>query len=379
MKGRIGIVGGSIAGCAAALGATRAGYDVTLFERATDLRDRGFGVGMPKAAYEELTAAGYLDAALPVHPVTHRLWIVAEPGEPTGRVLWRQPIPAMATSWGRLWGALADRAVPHYRAGTRVTAVSADGAVTTEDGLTHAFDLVIGADGHHSRTRSVIDPGPPAREAGYSLWRGTIPQERLPRSLRPIVESSFVTGVFDGGHAVFYLIPSDTGGRRLMWAVYGCPPGADPAGEPWATIERVLPPAWAEACRESETPVVHPVTDRAAATYAADRVLLIGDAATLARPHTASGAVKAMLDAACIERLLAAGTDLREVPVRYDAERRPAGNQLVEIGRRLGGAMVDRTPPWGSMTPEDLSDWTASVLRGDSHYLYSPGPPDPVN
>ena len=47
---RVAVIGGSIAGCAAAIALSRAGCDVTVYERSLgDLADRGFGIGLPLA------------------------------------------------------------------------------------------------------------------------------------------------------------------------------------------------------------------------------------------------------------------------------------------------------------------------------------------
>jgi 2-polyprenyl-6-methoxyphenol hydroxylase-like FAD-dependent oxidoreductase len=204
------------------------------------------------------------------------------------------------------------------------------------------------------------------------LWRGAVTQQNLPPWLTAMLESAWVTVVFSGGHAVFYLIPSSSCAGLLTWGVYTRPQQPDHLGigELWETVERFLPPAWADVCRPSEIISVHPVTDLTADTYVAHPFVLIGDAATLARPHTGAGAVKAMLDAACLERSLIAGADWNEVLARYDAERRPEGNRLVDIGRRIGRAMVERTPEWASMTPADMLSWTAALLGGRDHYLY---------
>ena len=48
---RIGVVGGSISGCAAAIEMSRAGYEVTVFERsAKALKGRGAGIGTPSGS-----------------------------------------------------------------------------------------------------------------------------------------------------------------------------------------------------------------------------------------------------------------------------------------------------------------------------------------
>lgn len=117
---------------------------------------------------------------------------------------------------------------------------------------------------------------------------------------------------------------------------------------------------------------MHPVRDATTTSYAADPFLLVGDAATLTRPHTASGAAKALLDAKGLEHALRTGANRAEVLAIYDTERRPAGNELVAVGRRLGRAMVERTPCWTAMTSQDMPDWMAAALSGHDHYLYRP-------
>ena len=55
----VGIVGGSIAGCAAATALARLGCHVEVFERSSgELRDRGSGIAIPLALRDELVTAG---------------------------------------------------------------------------------------------------------------------------------------------------------------------------------------------------------------------------------------------------------------------------------------------------------------------------------
>ena len=57
---RVGIVGGSIGGCTAALALAGVGCDVTLFERSTGrLEDRRAGIGMPIPLLDGLKARRY--------------------------------------------------------------------------------------------------------------------------------------------------------------------------------------------------------------------------------------------------------------------------------------------------------------------------------
>jgi 2-polyprenyl-6-methoxyphenol hydroxylase-like FAD-dependent oxidoreductase len=380
---RVAIVGGSIAGCAAAIALHRAGCEVTIYERSHhDLRDRGYGIGIPLPPRERLVAAGYLDPDTPALTCDERLWLVQDASD-FGRVAWRQPFPTTLNNWGVLWRALRAH-VPDrsYRDATTVTELRPDRAgveVVTASGADR-FDVVIGADGYRSMTRQLVDVTVRPRYAGYSLWRGNYPEGRLPTPVPPELERNAMTVCFPHGHAVFYLIPDFDGGRRMNWAVYLAIPGArrfrDPTSVPpgsvgvelLAHLDRVLryfPDYWAEVVRASEPAELslQPVYDATPGSYVTDRLLLIGDAAALARPHTGSGATKAFQDALALERLSVAHNSWDHVLAGYDRERRPEGEALVELGRRLGDAQVRHTPPWQTMSPTDF----AATATGRAH------------
>jgi 2-polyprenyl-6-methoxyphenol hydroxylase-like FAD-dependent oxidoreductase len=58
----VGIVGGSLAGCAAAIALGRAGCEVSVYERSRGaLEDRGAGIGMPLALLRTLVERDYVD------------------------------------------------------------------------------------------------------------------------------------------------------------------------------------------------------------------------------------------------------------------------------------------------------------------------------
>ena len=385
---RVGIVGGSIAGCAAAITLRRAGCDVTVFERSAGLlRDRGHGVGLSGEARAELVGEDLVDADLPGRPLTERSWFARDKDTPLGRLLWQQPFSAIMHNWGMLWANLRDRvADTDYRDGVSVTRVEpgADGVTLHSDGGTaERFDLVIGADGHRSLIRAAVDPAAEPVFSGYVLWRGGYPIAELPQPVPDVLHRQTVTIAFTGGHALMMIIP-DPGdvGLRIYWAVYHQPtqpvrpridhlsaadlPGLD------TILSQHFPPYWAEVITKTrrDTTVVHPVLDIRTLSYTAQRIALLGDAASLARPHTGSGAVKAVQDALALGRLRREHDDWATVLAEYDAGRRPAGAALVDLGRRIGEAQVTSTPPWSSMTPDDFTTWIQSVLSGRSLYLY---------
>lgn len=391
---RVGIVGGSIAGCAAAIALERAGCEVTVFERSrNELADRGVGIGIPAEAQEDLLAGGYLDADILATKTAERLWMVRDEDSPTGRVAWRQPWIVVAANWGMLWRSLRVR-LRHgeYRQAASVREVVRDGdrvVVVLADGSRERFDVVVGADGYRSSVRNLVDVRAKPVYVGYSLWRGTYPEEHLPGPVPPVLDGDMTTVCFPGGHAIVYLIPALAPGKRIVnWAVYhrtsgtirfdeptSFPPGAVP-GELLAELEnlvaRSFPPYWAEVVRRTgpESVSLQPIYDTSVERYAGGRMLLAGDAGVVARPHTGAGAVRALQDAMALERLCGTCGSWDEVLVGYDGLRCEAGNGFVELGQRLGRAQVERTPAWHDMTEQDFRDWVRATLDQRGAYSY---------
>ncbi|AXG57985.1 hypothetical protein SLCG_6830 [Streptomyces lincolnensis] len=182
-------------------------------------------------------------------------------------------------------------------------------------------------------------------------------------------------------------MPATDGGRLLNCGVYMFPPAGTPydpsaAHPPGAAPElaarvkdvarRHFPARRAqvvESCADSAI-AVQPMLDPPLPRCAASGVVLAGDAGAPTRPHTASGAVKAIEDARCLERALRATPSPREALSRYDAERREEANRLTALGRRIGRAQVEETPDWQTTGPAGRAAWTRATLSGTAHYLY---------
>jgi 2-polyprenyl-6-methoxyphenol hydroxylase-like FAD-dependent oxidoreductase len=382
---RVAIVG-SLAACAAAVALRRAGCQVTIFERSWgELRGRGAGLVIPAAIHEELVAAGYLGTEVRAIDVAERLWFVDSGGE--RRLMWRQPFPGVSVNWALLWRALRARLSGEvYRAGTpvaRVEPAERGPTVLLVDGARRRYDLVIGADGYRSAVRQGLHRDGLPTYVGYVMWRGSCPVEELPAYHGLLLRGSALTVCFDHGHLIMYPIASDDG-PLANWGIYATMPDWAPAGEAaWippgqvpedlrAELLRRLP-GWSELVQRTGPArlALQPIYDMPAPCYVGPRTLLIGDAATVARPHTGAGALKALQDALALERIAAAGGSWEQILAAYDAERRPVGNRTVELGQRLGQAHVLRTPDWSLMTPDLFRRWIADTLEGRSSWVYS--------
>ncbi|MEV6547075.1 FAD-dependent monooxygenase [Streptomyces sp. NPDC051597] len=380
--GRVAVVGGSIAGCAAAVAAHRGGAaEVTVFERASGrLADRGVGLAVHNDRYTELEAAGYLDATMPWLQLTRRCWYVRDGSAPLGRRIGELPFPFRTYNWGPLWHELRGRVPPSadFRAGAAVEAVEVtpDGVELATGGGSERFDLVIGADGYRSVVRTAACPEVRPRYAGYLAWRGAFAAERLMApELWP--DEDCVYAVFPGGHVIIYRIPDGRGGLRINWVLYTAPPPdlglrfdnptSLPPGTLAATLhtrlahiaDTCLAPYWGQLVRTTtaEELFVQPMYDFTAPHYATGRLLLAGDAATVARPHTGGGAVKALQDATALEACLTAGPDWPAALSAYGTSRAATGKAMVELGRQLGAGLVERTPDWSAMDQDGLERW----------------------
>ena len=131
-------------------------------------------------------------------------------------------------------------------------------------------------------------------------------------------------------------------------------------------IAESFPPLWADVVERTpaERISVQPIFDVTAPRYVSGRLALAGDAGATARPHTGSGAVKALEDALALESGCRAATEWAPILAGYDRARAAAGNALTALGRSLGRALVENTPDWSAMSETDLVAWWREAASG---------------
>ena len=99
---KVGIVGGSIAGCTTAIELVRLGCDVTLYERTgEELKDRGAGIGVPPSVIDTFIRRDLVDANIPYFPsqVFTRIWRTDQERR-YGYLAWHQPASLALINWG---------------------------------------------------------------------------------------------------------------------------------------------------------------------------------------------------------------------------------------------------------------------------------------
>jgi 2-polyprenyl-6-methoxyphenol hydroxylase-like FAD-dependent oxidoreductase len=365
MQCRALVIGGSMSGLLAAIMLRRRGWTVDVFERVeSELSGRGAGIVAQAELIARLDALGLDTSELGVPSRTRKLLDI------DGRTTLTVECPQVLTAWERVYRVLRD-AFPaqHYHRGRGLKAFSQTGAEAVAqfaDGGTAAADVLIGADGLRSTVRGQCLPEVTPLYAGYCAWRALLPESAIPPAIHRELFESMTFCLPPGEQCLFYPVAGPNGdlrdGHRRCNVVWYRP--ADETRElPWlltddsgvthsisippplirheaiaamrAAAERLLPPQFRAIIRLIDEPILQPIYDLASPRLAFGRVAIVGDAAFVARPHVAAGVSKAADDAAA----LAAALDDSDVAAglrRFEAERLPEGNRIIERARHLG-------------------------------------------
>ena len=400
---KVGIVGGSIAGCTAAIELQRIGCDVTLWERTGDeLKDRGAGIGVPRSIIDKLIERDLIDADTPyfVGEAFVRLWRTAA-AQPYGYLAWDQPATAALLNWGGLYKNLRKR-VPDgvYQFDHRVEALrGSSGGVRVElaDGTSDDFDLVVCADGYASLGRRTLFPDIAVDYAGYVIWRGFLAEREMPQA--QALERGIRCIGYPGGHGIFYFVPGADGsvepGKRVInWGMYvavaedaladfltdkdgrrhegSLPPGAMPLATERALKQKAkerLPDYYLEIVERSPDTFAYAIYDCQVPAYRKGRICLIGDAGAFARPHSGAGALKGMSDATALADAIKSGDSLEEALESWNRARTAENNRLVQFGNQLGRALVKEIPDWSTMNAVSMEQWFNSIVTIQTEFM----------
>ena len=358
------VAGGGIGGLAAALALSRQGAQVSVLEQAAAFSEVGAGIQIGPNVTRILRDWG-LEAGL--RRVASFPQALQARDARSGRVLGRLPLGERAQ---RVYGApyaCIHRADLHQ---LLLQAVQAQGVplwlqqrlaevqpqvasvtVRTEQGLTLAPALLVGADGLWSRSRQALGLQEAPRFSGHLAYRGLIPLEE------PAAEPEVTVWMGPRLHVVQYPVQA---GRALnvVAIVHGQLP-ANPQDWDHAAHAAHLFQALGPMCRPLQQTLqavpnwrLWALNDRPPLTSAHQMgqgaVALLGDAAHPMRPYLAQGAGMAIEDAQVLAQCWAGPGTVAERVARYAGQRWPRNAQVQARAIRNGRIFHAQAPvSWG--------------------------------
>ena len=337
--------GGGPAGMAAAIGFARRGIDVTLTELDSEWKAAGMGLTLLGPTLRALDAIGAADACAAVGFAQDH----ADFHNAQGELMTVVPFPRIADE--RLPAAVCITRPAFHRALSKITIdvgvdvrlgvgiasfVQAKGTVDVAltDGGTGRYDLVVAAEGLHSRTRaSAFEETPTPQFTGQAVWRTLIPRP-------PELD---VYQMFYGRKAKVGLLPVSTE-DMYVFAVQNVPDTSRPerADRPRLMQEQLDADSDLIAYTRDCIPGAHEVTYNPTeallvpSPWHRGRVVLVGDAAHTTTPHLAFGAGIAIEDAIVLCELVDSDLPVEEALHRYTERRYERCRLVVENSVQLG-------------------------------------------
>jgi len=337
---RIVIIGGGIGGLAAALALRREGFEPAVYERAPALLEVGAAIAVWPNAFRVLERLGLGETVLArAGRIRSVRWLSRE-GRPYNHFTFPETgAPAVALHRADLQGALL-RSLPaeSVHLGKTFAGFDEEGKEVRarfDDGTEVACDVLVGADGLHSRVRAQLleDGGPVYR--GYTVWRGVARLENA--ALREGTASE----IYGGGRR-FGIGPVGLG-RTGWWATANETLTTEEAASEHAPKLSGLFGGWcAPVCElieatPSETILRNAAYDRpAAARWGEGRLTMLGDAAHPMTPNFGQGGCVAVEDAAVLARCLARYKDTEQALRIYESRRRARAERIVRHSRLYG-------------------------------------------
>ena len=349
------IAGGGIAGLAAALAVSRAGFRVSIYESANALDEFGAGLQLTPNATRVLAGLGALEQVLRFGSTPRSVRVLRGSDDSE---LMRMPLDDAERRWGAAYLAIhrADlqRALlgtVHQLSGVEVTlgATVLDFAndkgrlsVGVARGLTqtrdHA-DLLIGADGLRSRVRDQLGFGArdQAEFSGRVAYRAIV---SVDDASPPRRQKDIVLRLGSEAHLVQYALR----GGSIMNLVATVASALPPGGGDGASNRSILQRAFMGWSKEARLLMAAPVQWRAwplyhrspIASFSLGLVALVGDAAHPMVPFLAQGAAQAIEDAGALARVLAQAQDIPAALSLYSRDRATRAGRVQREALRLG-------------------------------------------
>lgn len=328
------IVGAGIAGLALARRFEQLGRRFTIIERRGASSHGGAAIALPFNALMAMEALGIRDAVLEQsHPVSQVIY-----AKPNGRVLntadlTQAPLNRdrfVALRRAKLHSILQDQLATeiHYQSelvGLQTTAQGCE-VETTERASSGHYDLVIAADGLHSKVRASVFPGEDTTiDHGIHNWRCVV--DWPSHGLQP----TYILGKTE----LFMLYPCAPNEVYLYAHEHESQATGLPLDDPHSALAQLFAdhgPIVGEALSRARTQSwLHGRLQSVREPYFyRRRVAFVGDAANACSPLLQQGAAQALEDISSLARELVHTADIESALAAYRADREPRVRWVLE-------------------------------------------------
>jgi len=342
---RVAIIGGGIGGLTTAIAFRKIGFDVNVYERATELKEVGSGMSLWPNAVRSLNQIDpNILLRLQTRGRTLRRLLMKDAG---GEWIKALPLPAadcsgIAIHRAELQSALAEAVPPRSihldHTFSRLEQRPNSVLLHFENGASAEADLVVACDGIHSAVRKSLGLKNKLSNRPYSVWRGMT-------HIHPEDEARHLGLEHDGdfsesyGHGRRFGILRLGPGRIHWYAVANN--SLLPPGLPEHAALKELFAGWhapiPELIENAENAICTKVQDRLLTLpWVVGRVAILGDAAHPISPNFGQGACLAIEDAVVLAACLQAHTDLPRALRRYELSRYPRCLEILFMSREAG-------------------------------------------
>ncbi|REI07157.1 hypothetical protein DOS71_11400 [Staphylococcus felis] len=335
---KIGIVGAGIGGLTAAIMLAEQGHRIEIFDKADALREVGAGIGIGENVLKKLGQHDLAKGIKNAGQILEKMRVFDEYGESLTEIKLSQK----STNVALLRQALLDILVSYIPAGIihlQHEVIKAE--VQNDHVLLHfhhqdskSFDLVVGADGIHSKVRQVINPKSKVKYQGYTCFRGVV---------EGIDDLSQIADEYWGKKGRFGIVSLLNGQAYWFATMNAKEKDAQFSGfnKPYlqAYFNHYPEPVRKILDLQSETGILHhDIYDlKPLNTFVyQNRIVLIGDAAHATTPNMGQGAGQAMEDAIVLANVLQKYESVTEALKRYDRLRVKHTAKVIKRSRKIG-------------------------------------------
>jgi 2-polyprenyl-6-methoxyphenol hydroxylase-like FAD-dependent oxidoreductase len=343
MKLSVAIVGAGMGGLAAAAALRKTGAEVRVYEQASRFARIGAGIQMLPNSMKVLRGLGIEEKlrGFAFAPRSHlnRVWDSGEVQSELPMPESRYNAPYLCMHRGDLHEALLSVVPPDaiFLNKKLLSLTEKNNKTTLEfaDGSKTDADLVVGADGVHSRVRELLLGPEKPLNRGRVAYRAVFPAARVGRDLGPSRTKWWGTD----RHIVMYYT---TKARDEVYFVTSQPERQDwVTPESWSAKGDVneLRAAFAgfhadvraalDACQDCHKWAI--LEREPLARWSDGRVVLLGDACHPMTPYMAQGAATSIEDAAILARCLSEFPDIKISLENYEAHRKPRTSRIQAI------------------------------------------------